>query len=336
MAIRIELDEQLETILFEDMNATYCQRRDEARYNADTGEKEVAEYLGTYFPRSWAEHNLIWEKLMQSDVISAAFKDKPVITILDIGSGTGGHLFAVIECLKRCCKRSRINFLAIDANDLALEKQAYIYKKLVFNSVTPLFHPEKFELCAKEFENQLTAICKKQDEKFDIILTSKFLSEICSYAEKQQKDCAGFFKAFLTVADKFLAENGIISLVDVNVCANGMHIAEYMREEINEVMENNSDLAIIMPSHCGKYHNNCVNNSNCYMTIPIEILHHIQPRKDTTKICFRVFAHNNFANKILQKSNCTPIMIPVNNNGCCVEGTNEKSSSHFDYFDCFR
>lgn len=336
MAIRIELDEQLERVLFKDMKATYCQKNDEARYNADTSEKEVPEYLGTYFPRSWAEHHLIWRNLMQFAEISAAFKDKDLIRILDIGSGTGGHLFAVIECLKRCCKRSRINFLAIDANDLALEKQAYIYKKLLFNGVSSDFQNKKFELCAKEFENQLTAICKEQDKKFDIILTSKFLSEICSYAEKQQKDCAGFFKAFLSVAEKFLAENGIISLVDVNIPAKGKFIAEYMREEINEVMENNANLAIIMPSHCGKYRANCKNNDRCYMTIPIDVMHHIQPRTDITKICFRVFAHKNFANQILQNGAPTPDMIPINDRGCCVEGKGDRSTSQLDYFDCFR
>ena len=89
----IELDPDLESVLFEEFDAQYCRRRGDARFNADSDEAEVRSYLGTYFPRSWAEHTLIWKRLLVHKAIQNSLQSQDCIRLLDVGSGTGCRSF---------------------------------------------------------------------------------------------------------------------------------------------------------------------------------------------------------------------------------------------------
>ena len=202
--IRINLSKQLETAIFDELRGKYDPKRDEARFNADSDAEKVSTYLGTYFPRSWAEHKLIWESLLQNQLIKTAFREKEVINIIDIGSGTGGHLFAVVELLRKELKWTRLNIIAVDANKTALQKQEELHECLIYNGVEINFVPYYFDLNANAFAEQLLTLCQKINGNIDIMITSKFLSELSGYAAKANSDPRGFFRAFLTVADKVL------------------------------------------------------------------------------------------------------------------------------------
>ena len=58
--------------------------------------KRVLEYLGTYFPRSFAEALYIFGEYFSSH--RAEYKDQTSLSIFDIGCGTGGELVGLVIC----------------------------------------------------------------------------------------------------------------------------------------------------------------------------------------------------------------------------------------------
>ena len=332
----IELDPDLESVLFEEFDAQYCRRRGDARFNADSDEAEVRSYLGTYFPRSWAEHTLIWKRLLVHKAIQNSLQSQDCIRLLDVGSGTGGHLYAVVEQLRTQFKKSRIKVLAIDANEQALNKQCKLHERLMFNGVDIDFKLMRFELDSDRFGQQLLEICQSSEGNFDIVLSSKFLSEISSYAQKAGLNSRGFYQGFLEVADKILSPHGIVSLVDVNIPIEHRFVAEIMRSEIQQVRTQGADLDVIMPLHCGAYYERCCANGSCYMTIPLGLLHRgCNGENDVTKICFRVLARGWLSRQIFKDVEAVPTMINVNETGSCNQGIARRGLCASGYADCF-
>ena len=332
----IELDPDLESVLFEEFDAQYCRRRGDARFNADSDEAEVRSYLGTYFPRSWAEHTLIWKRLLVHKAIQDALQNQECIRILDVGSGTGGHLYAVVEQLRTQFKKSRIKVLAIDANEQALNKQCKLHERLMFNGVDIDFKLMRFELDSDRFGQQLLEICQSSEVNFDIVLSSKFLSEISSYAQKAGLNSRGFYQGFLEVADQVLSPHGIVSLVDVNVPIKQQFVAEILRSEIQHVRTKGADLEVIMPLHCGAYYERCCENSKCYMTIPLELLHRgCSGETDKTQICFRVLAREALSKQIFRDVEAIPPLIYVNEAGTCYQGSARRAQHSSEYTACF-
>ena len=330
------LDTKLEQVLFDEFGATYNKRRGEARFNAESDIAEVHSYLGTYFPRSWAEHTIIWKQLLQSPAVQSALRSRECIRILDVGSGTGGHLYAIIEQLRSIAKRSGIKVIAIDANELALQKQKQLHERFMFNRIDIKNIFTKFDYDADMFGQQLLHICQAEEDSFDIILSSKFLSEMGGYAVKEKKSLAGFFLNVLSVADKMLSPQGILSLVDVNIPVGNQRVAESMREEIQRALDSGMDLSVMMPSHCGLYYKKCCRSSRCYMTIPIELCHKgCADGNDITKICFRVLARSSLADQVLVENDEIPSRIKVNENGYCSLGASFRGTIDDQYISCF-
>lgn len=332
----IEIDPDLESVLFEEFDAQYCRRRGDARFNADSDEAEVRSYLGTYFPRSWAEHTLIWKRLLVHKAIQDSLQSQKCIRLLDVGSGTGGHLYAVVEQLRTQFKKSRIKVLAIDANEQALNKQCKLHERLMFNGVDIDFDLMRFELNSERFGQQLQEVCESTEEKFDIILSSKFLSEIGVYARREGVNSYGFYQSFLEVADNVLSPQGIVSLVDVNIPIEQRFVAEIMRSEIQQVRSQGADLDVIMPLHCGAYYERCCEHSKCYMTIPLELSHRgCSGETDKTQICFRVLARGVLSKQIFKDVEAVPTIINVNETGSCHQGIARRGQCVSGYAACF-
>ena len=86
MISKTDLPEWLDSVITE-LNASYDRKRDKARDNLTADEKEVREYLGTYFPRSYGEVYCIAVNLFQNSRYKPLLANDNVkeISILDIG-----------------------------------------------------------------------------------------------------------------------------------------------------------------------------------------------------------------------------------------------------------
>ena len=62
--------------------------------NIDDDKAKTLNYLGTYFPRSYAESYCIFSEYFKSN--NSDFADKEELSIFDFGSGTGGEIIGLL------------------------------------------------------------------------------------------------------------------------------------------------------------------------------------------------------------------------------------------------
>ena len=117
----IKLPEWIDNLIFEQLGAKYC------RSNADMtvidwDKNDVLNYLGTYFPRSYAESYCIFSDYFKNN--SEQFVNKTELSIFDFGCGTGGEIIGLLTAMSENCpdvKNARI--VALDGNQHALQFQ---------------------------------------------------------------------------------------------------------------------------------------------------------------------------------------------------------------------
>lgn len=111
----------LDLALFNNLGAIYSPEYKKFEYNLDTDSEDIKVYLGTYFPRSYAESFCIFDDLLKSRQYLEVLKQQPEINILDFGCGTGGELIGLVVALsKHLTDYKTTNIIAIDGNRKAL------------------------------------------------------------------------------------------------------------------------------------------------------------------------------------------------------------------------
>ena len=98
--MRITLPQWLDNIIFDGFCAIYEPRPLEVTYNPDQPYDFVKLYLGTYFPRSYAEAYGITNQILSYKVYADHLKGLEEINILDFCCGTGGEIIGAIVALQ--------------------------------------------------------------------------------------------------------------------------------------------------------------------------------------------------------------------------------------------
>lgn len=202
------LPQWLDNLIFDRLGAKYC------RSNADMtvidwDKNDVLNYLGTYFPRSYAESYCIFSEFFKS--IPQQFADKRELRILDFGCGTGGEMVGLLQSIDSFLPQvTHINFVGIDGNLHALrllEKIITEYQKrtrlVITLQIAPIHIGNFYDLSV------LNEIIKDQ---FDLILSFK---AICEFVTKDQFEGANPYSHIVNTYFPYTSNSGIIVLVDV-------------------------------------------------------------------------------------------------------------------------
>ena len=86
----VTIPEWLDRIIFDDFRAVYEPRPMEVVYNPDQPYDFVKLYLGTYFPRSYAEAYGITSQILSIKGFKEHYINLEEINLLDFCCGTGG------------------------------------------------------------------------------------------------------------------------------------------------------------------------------------------------------------------------------------------------------
>lgn len=116
-----DLPKWLDKIIYTDFGAIFEPHPQDVVYNPDQPYEFVRIYLGTYFPRSYAEAFCIVNNLLENSNYLSSIYALEEVNILDFCCGTGGEIIGLIDILQsKLPNLKRINIDAFDANPNAI------------------------------------------------------------------------------------------------------------------------------------------------------------------------------------------------------------------------
>ncbi len=300
----VKLPIWLDDIIFNVINAVYERRPEEVARTPDNSDFDKI-YLGTYFPRSYAEAYCIMDRLLNNTNYFDALAYEQELNILDFCCGTGGEIFGLISILQeKLPALKRINIDAFDANEMYIFNMFHILENIKEHlTVEVRINPQCIFV---ENEQHLNDVVNTTTHQYHIVLSFKALNEFI------QGNTFPNGNVYKIVAEKFLpllADNGILILSDLtNKYDRGNFFYPVkMNEGLNSLLRANTTYKSIVPVTCYHHEHKC---RGCYMQDIICVTHSRKIR-DISKVAYRVIGKSDFADRIV--ANTQPCICKATN-----------------------
>lgn len=205
---RIVLPKWLDSFIFDDLSACYC-RQNKDMVVLEWNKDEIKKYLGTYFPRSYAESFCIFSNYLSKE--SRVYKNCQELSIFDFGCGTGGELIGfIMAVVKHLPNIKKIVIRALDGNTYALRDLEYILEKTsqvlhldIESYLIPVIIDDFYDM--KIVDNIIT-------QSYDFIISFK---AICEFVTKQQFEQQNPYEHIINLFMPKLSSKGVICLADI-------------------------------------------------------------------------------------------------------------------------
>lgn len=227
---------------------------------------------------------------------------------MDIGSGTGASIIGILDYFAQNNLHGniKITVYSVDGNENALQYQNKLFQSCLENSKLKaelIQTCKKFPLQEKDFKAELYDIMEEFDQTYDIIITSKFLSELY---DVKNKNARNLYFNFASVASEYLCRDSLLILSDVTIRTQAEFIPIIMKKELHEFSKKEKSklhkgsrrLQYVLPLSCAFWHQKCRNYENCF-TQKIFNVSHSQKEVDKSKITLNVFSQKSIVEKIL-------------------------------------
>lgn len=278
----------LDKKIFNNYKAIYAPEHERYEYNLDLNEEELKVYLGTYFPRSYAEMFCIVDNLMQNKCLKETL-GQDEISVLDCGSGTGGEILGLITAIGKHLPHAKINITAIDGNDGALA----ILKNLIESNPN-----KKVQVELSTFNQTLNSIedvekLAFEKKKYHFVLCNKIVCELISKEVLPTNAYAIMAKKLAT----FLHENGLLIVLDVTTKDkySGYFYPQLMNYAINDYVRKSRTIETLLPLSCACYEG-C--KDLCFMQQTFSVSHS-HKSNDESRVCYRVLCKTPFKTAIM-------------------------------------
>ena len=260
----VKLPEWLDEYIFKTLQASYCPEY-KPLVALDYDESQLLKYLGTYFPRSYAEAYHIFNLFFQSN--KHIYEGRNKLSVFDFGCGTGGEVFGLLQAvMDNLPSVNKIKILALDGNANALR---ILEKTITQFKITCLLNIELkpfFYEISDLYDMNIMA--SEINQFFDIVVSFKSLNE---FVTKKQFGSDNPYVFFINSFSSKIDDKGIICVEDItshNTVSDKWIYA--MMDDINdhvslELMGRNSDRRETI----------CVSHS--------------QKEKDCSKVAWRIF-----------------------------------------------
>lgn len=293
--MHIKIPTWLDKIIFDDFEAVYEPRPIEVVYNPEQSYDFVKLYLGTYFPRSFAEAYGITTSLMKNDKYKQSLYNLQEINILDFCCGTGGEIIGLFVALNDNLPHlKRVNINAYDANPDAIRFLHHLMKSI--KNVPELkvevnINPQCIYI---ESDQEIRDVIKMSNAQYHFIMSFKAINEFVQHGTFNEQNP---YELMASSFSPLLDNNGIFIISDVTTKADkgSLFYPQMMNRGINRFLKSSQQYKSIVPNACYYYENQC---SGCYMQ---DIFHvsHRKKEKDISKIAYRIICNQSFAQKIM-------------------------------------
>ncbi len=209
----VSLPQWLDDYIFNQQNANYCPSNSDMTV-IDWDKSNVLNYLGTYFPRSYAEAYCIFSEYFKQHLHE--WQNRENISVFDFGCGTGGEIIGLLEAVGKCLPSIKhVEISALDGNYAALRIFEKIIKMYaahinidIRNRVIPITIDDFYDLSVLD-----TVLI----DKFDIIMSFK---AICEFVTKERFERQNAYEHIVKTFIPKLKDNGMMLLVDVTTYNN--------------------------------------------------------------------------------------------------------------------
>lgn len=296
----------LDSYIYDKLGASYDPRYKRFAYNDDLTEDEAKIYLGTYFPRSYAEHFLIFENLLTNPVFRSKYEAKRHLSIFSIGAGTGGDIVGLLTAIDKFLPSSiGITLIALDANQnsLALQKAVIDRYCTISNRIISLT-----QFCERiESESTLKKYADNAipDGSLDVVLFAKVG---CELHGKHVFGEDNVYEVSLRQFASKLSDSGVFSLLDVTTNVDGQTFMPFiLNQGVNRFISRNQAYSTLLPLSCHFYEAKC--DRPCFIQQEF-IVSHCKKSRDLSRICYRIVAKKSFCDSIINNKAKRYIVTP--------------------------
>jgi len=285
----IRLPDWVDTLLFDKLRAKYQPDWKRFSENLDLNEEEQKAYLGTYFPRSYAELYFIIKSLMCNESIRKTYERMDEVAILDLCSGCGGDLVGTICALVESMPHlKQIYVTVVEACESSIDSLKTIISETRKQFPALKIHC-KCARCVIEDFSELGNLDIREYMPYDILLFNKAGGEIIRQGEKD-----AYFTA-CKVLSSLMNMTGVACILDVTTKdpIQNMFYPQIMNGQINRFISENQNYRTILPLSCRYYEQTC--KKPCFLQQNFFVSHRYK-MKDFSKVAYRIIGHRLFVN----------------------------------------
>lgn len=291
-----DLPKGLDKIIYTDFEAIFEPRPQEVVYNPDQSYEFVRIYLGTYFPRSYAEAFCIVNNLLENSNYLSNVYTLEEVNILDFCCGTGGEIIGLIDVLQsKLPNLKRINIDAFDANPDAILFLYHLTESVVESGnirVDININPQGIFVSS---EQELSDLVNLTNVQYHFIISFKALNEFIQHGTFANKNVYSLISSYFL---PLLSDVGVLILSDVATKLNNSELfyPQILNAGINSFVNScNNEFKTLYPYPCYFYEKTC---NGCYMQ-DIFTVSHSRKRNDVSKVAYRIISRKSFADTII-------------------------------------
>ena len=297
----IAIPEWLDKIIYDEFKAIYEPKPEQVVYNPDQPFDFVRLYLGTYFPRSYAEAYGITIQILSIESFLDRYIELEEINILDFCCGTGGEIIGTLVALQsKLPNLKRVNIDAYDANVDAIRFLYHLISSV--NNLSEIkveinINPQCIYI---ESEQELKDIVNLSNVQYHFIMSFKAINEFIqhkTFNTNAYELIASYLMPLLSPYGVF-----IISDVATQLKDSKLFYPQMMNAGLNQFIKRTSLYRSIIPTSCYIHESTC---TGCYMQDTFYITHRNKCR-DKSKVAYRVLCKSDFATELLFNRQINP------------------------------
>lgn len=296
----------LDSYIFNELLGLYDPRYKRFEFNDDLNEEEARIYLGTYFPRSYAESFLIFSNLFSNTKFRREIEKNKKFVVFSLGSGSGGDIMGLLIAMNKYVKSEiPVSIIALDVNthSLGLQKSIINRFKNISDRKVELTQFTERIIGKETFEKYASNAFP--DRSIDFLLFSKVGCEL--HAKGLFANSNVYYELLTAFKDK-ISENGIAAMVDVTTKADGCEfMPTVLNRGVSKFTSSTNDFSTLLPIPCNKFEQECTYPCFCQQEIFVT---HCKKINDISKICYRIVARSTMCNNIIRAKNTKHIITP--------------------------
>jgi hypothetical protein len=271
----------LDCLLFESLGAQYEPDWKKFEHNLDHDRSDIQAYIGTYFPRSYAEAFCIFDDLFSYNQYKMQFRNLTEVWILDIGCGTGGNLIGLLTALaKHWSQLDTVHVHGFDGNTQALGFATTILESFA--------HQVQFHVDFKLTNTHVKSIKDlpiPENNLYDFITSFKMGGEIVSKGKGENDEI--YYHILNKYIDR-LSNIGLLILLDVSIKPDHTnYLPILLNEQLSRFLRDNQEFSTIVPIPCHLYETDCV--LSCFTQKEFCVSHR-GALNDLSRVAYRILA----------------------------------------------